>query len=326
MEIGLIGLGNMGTAIAVLMAGKGHNVLAWEYHASVVKEVNKRHVNTRFLPGVVLPPSIRATADLEQVVGSCDTLCIAIHTIFFREVLVPFSNRLAPGSLVVNLAKGIEEDTCKTPSQVLGEIFPQARVVVLSGPTIANEFSLGCPAAAVIAGESMEDLHRAASFLDTESFRTRFSGDVIGVEWGGVLKNVYAIGLGLMDGVGMESLNFKAAFLTRALREMMTFVNALGGDGKTVCSIAGLGDLLATALSLHSHNRRMGELLGQGLTLEEVEREIGVIPEGYRTLKAVLYLAEKHCIFLPLAGSIWDMITGGVSPESVARDFIRLSV
>ncbi len=326
MEVGFVGLGNMGTAVALLVAQKGYGVLAWEYHSSVVEEVNSRHLNSRFLPGVALPESLVATSDLGKVVASSQVLFIAIHSPFLKDTLGPVSSYLSENSLVVSLVKGVEEGSLKTPSRILREIFPQARVVVLSGPTVANEFSYGLPAGAVLAGESKEDLHRVAFLVDTEFFRTRFTGDVIGVEWSGVLKNIYAIGLGMMDGAGVRSLNFKAAFLTRALQEMGDLVSALGGRRETVHYLAGLGDLIATALSEHSHNRRLGELLGQGMDLGEVEKEMGVIPEGYRTLKVALYLGEKYHVPIPVARSIWRVITGEVPPKVMVNNFIKLAV
>jgi glycerol-3-phosphate dehydrogenase (NAD(P)+) len=194
---------------------------------------------------------------------------------------------------------------------------------MLSGPSIANEFARGMPTVVVLAGQDRADLMRVAWTLDTRHFRTRFSDDAIGVELGGVLKNIYAIGLGMFDGQDIRSVNFRSVYLTIALEEMTRMGVAMGAQAETFAYLAGLGDLLATSLSQHSHNRRLGEYLSQGLALGEIQERLGVLPEGFNTLKIALNIAEKLHVSLPLAKGLWDVIHGHLGAEQFIFSFIR---
>jgi glycerol-3-phosphate dehydrogenase (NAD(P)+) len=194
---------------------------------------------------------------------------------------------------------------------------------MLSGPTIANEFARLMPTVVVLAGESRSHLLRVSRLLDNEYFRTRFSDDVIGVELGGVLKNIYAIGLGMLDGKQIRSINFRAVYLTLALEEITRIGVSLGAKIETFLYLSGVGDLLATSLSEYSHNRRMGELLAQGLSLTQIETQMGVAPEGFNTLRSMLYLGEKMHVAMPLAKGLWDVIHGRSSAEKFITSFIR---
>jgi glycerol-3-phosphate dehydrogenase (NAD(P)+) len=194
---------------------------------------------------------------------------------------------------------------------------------MLSGPSIANEFARGMPTVVVLAGAERADLLAVSRVLESRYFRTRFSDDATGIELGGILKNVYAIGLGLFDGKGITSVNFRSVYLTIALEEMTKLGVGLGAKAETFSYLAGLGDLLATSLSSHSHNRRMGELLATGNSLEAVEEQMGVLPEGYKTLRMALDIAEKLHISLPLARGLWDVIHSRVEAETFIFAFIR---
>ena len=179
------------------------------------------------------------------------------------------------------------------------------------------------PTVVVLAGENRADLMAVSQVLDTRHFRTRFSEDAIGVELGGLLKNIYAIGLGIFDGKEITSVNFRAAYLTIALEEMSRIGVALGGQRETFAYLAGLGDLLATSLSGESHNRRMGILLSQGLAAQQIKETMGVLPEGYNTLKVILNIAEKLHVSLPLAKALWDVIHGRLEADHFIFSFIR---
>lgn len=326
MSVGLVGLGNVGTAVANLIAGNGYDVLGWEYHEAVVTEINQQHLNSRFLAGLTLDPRLKATTHLEDVLQTCDIIFIGLPSAFLRRVLEPLSTVVQPDTILVNLAKGIDRNSGLTAFQTLATIFPHNRRIMLAGPAIANEFAHGMPTVVVLAGPHMSDLLPVARLLDNHHFRTRFSDDTIGVELGGILKNVYTIGLGLFDGKQITSVNFRAVYLTIALEEITRIGVAMGGKAETFAYLAGMGDLLATSLSEHSHNRHMGELLAQELTLEQIKDKMGVVPEGYNTMKFVLSLAEKLHVSLPLARGLWETIHGkydtGRFIASFAQDFI----
>jgi glycerol-3-phosphate dehydrogenase (NAD(P)+) len=322
MDAGLIGLGNLGSAIGNLIACNGYSVLGWEHNPAVVEEINRSHTNSRFLPEVELDTNLRATDDLAEVLA-CPVVFIALPSVFIQPTLSPYLAQISTETLLVNMAKGIDGSTGLTSFQTLAMIFPNHPRVMLSGPSIANEFARQMPTVVVLAGESKSDLLKVSRLLDNEYFRTRFSDDAIGVELGGILKNIYAIGLGLFDGKQIKSINFRAVYLTLALEEITRIGVSLGAKIETFLYLSGVGDLLATSLSEHSHNRHMGELLAEGLTLPEIEKEMGVTPEGFNTLRSMLYIAEKMHVAMPLAKGLWDVIHGRVSAEKFISSFIR---
>lgn len=323
MRVGLIGMGNMGTAIANLVAVNGFEVLGWEYNSSVVNEINNQGVNSRYLPGIELDPKLRATNDIASVADFCDLLFIAIPSAFIKATLEPFQGQLPGDQIIVNMAKGIDRDTGLTSFQTIGSIFPGNRKVMLSGPTIANEFARGMATVVVLASERRDDLLQVAQVLDNECFRTRFSDDTIGVELGGILKNIYTIGLGLFDGKEITSVNFRSVYLTIAMEEIALIGVAMGARIETFLYLAGIGDLLATSMSQHSHNRQLGEYLAYGYSLEEIKGKMGVLPEGFNTLQIVLYIAEKMHISLPLAKGLWDVIHGRYQADKFIKAFIK---
>ncbi|MCS6843032.1 MAG: NAD(P)H-dependent glycerol-3-phosphate dehydrogenase [Caldilineales bacterium] len=323
--IGIVGLGNMGAAVAHLITQHDRDVIGWEYDPAVVAEVNQRHTNERFLPGVPLSPRLRATRDVHEVFRGASIVFIALPSRFIQPTLGPVcaAGGVSPDTIVVNMAKGIDAATGLTAFQTVSALFPRNPCVMLSGPSIANEFARGEPTVVVLAGQSLTHLTQVAQVLDSRHFRTRFSHDTMGVELGGVLKNIYAIGLGLFDGLNVGSVNFRAAYLTIALEEMTLLGVAMGARAETFAYLAGLGDLLATSMSEHSHNRRLGELLSQGLSLEQIQAQMGVLPEGYNTLRVALNLAEKLHVNLSLAHGLWSVICGRYTAQQFIYSFIR---
>jgi glycerol-3-phosphate dehydrogenase (NAD(P)+) len=288
-----------------------------------VAEINRAHTNTRFLPGVALNPRLAATSDLGAVFAQCDMVLVALPSAFLRATLEPLREQVRPATLLVNLAKGIERSTGLTTFQMLSALFPSNPRVMLSGPSIANEFAAGMTTVVMIAGPSTVDLLAVARVLDNEHFRVRFSNDAIGVELGGVLKNAYVIGLGMFDGQRIESVNFRSVYLTLALEEMTRIGVSLGARLETFAYLSGMGDLLATALSKDSHNRRLGVLLASGHSLKQIEALMGVLPEGYNTIQTILLIAEKMHVPAPLAKGLWDAINARYSAERFIASFIR---
>jgi glycerol-3-phosphate dehydrogenase (NAD(P)+) len=323
MNIGIIGLGNLGSAVGNMIAANGNAVFGWEHDPAVAREIQEQHTNSRFLAGVQLHPGLQATNALDPVVLNNQVLFISIPSAFIKATLEPYRERIDPRTILVNLAKGIDGVTGLTSFQTIAGLYPHNPKIMLSGPSIANEFTRQLPTVVVLAGKEINELLLVARLLENDYFRTRFSDDEIGVELGGILKNIYAIGLGLFDGKQITSINFRAVYLTLAMEEITHIGVGMGARIETFLYLSGIGDLLATSLSQHSHNRRMGELLAQGLSLSEIEREMGVAPEGYNTLKAILYLAEKLHIAMPLAKGLWDVIHGRYTAERFISSFIR---
>ncbi len=323
MRVGMIGLGNMGSAIANLIAGNGYEVLGWEYNADIVQEINSDHLNSRYLPDIDLHENLSATSELQKVAGQSQIIFVAIPSAFVKPTLEPIRYQMNKDSVLVNMAKGIDGKTGLTSYQTLSLLFPGNSILMLSGPTIANEFARNMPTVVVLAGEHRQDLLSVARLLDNNCFRTRFSDDTTGVELGGILKNIYTIGLGLFDGKDITSVNFRAAYLTIAMEEIAKMGSAMGARIETFLYLAGIGDLLATSLSEHSHNRKMGTYLAQGLSLDEIRSKMGVLPEGYNTLQIILYVAEKLHVSMPLAKGLWDVIHGRYDAEYFIESFIK---
>ena len=323
MQVGMVGLGNFGTAMGNMIAENGYPVLGWNFEGKVVHEINNEHTYRQFLAGVPLDPKLKATLVLEDVFASCNVVFVAIPSVYIQPTLDPLHQQVDESVLLVNLAKGIELDSGLTAFQRLICLFPNNAGVVLSGPSIANEFSRKMPTTVMIAGKEHNHLLTVSKLLDNEHFRTRFSLDVIGVELGGILKNIYAIGLGLFDGKAITSINFRSVYLTIALEEMARIGVGMGADERTFLYLSGMGDLLATSMSEHSHNRQLGVYLAQSLGLAEIKLKMGVFPEGYSTLQAILYIAEKLHVAMPLAKGLWDVIQGRVTAEKFITSFIR---
>jgi len=323
MRVGIIGLGNLGTAIGNLITANGFNVIGWEHNREVAEEINNQHTNTQYLPGIELDSKLTATTDLSMMMQSCQIIFITIPSVFVKPVLQSQRDTVHHHTTLVNLAKGIDKETGLTSFQTISVLFPQNPKVMLSGPSIANEFSRRMPTVVVIAGKNRNDLLKVSHILDNDYFRVRFSEDEVGVELGGILKNIYAIGLGLFDGRGITSIDFRAVYLTIALEEITRIGIGMGARLETFLYLSGIGDLLATSLSEHSHNRRLGELLAQGLSLSEIKNKMGVFPEGYNTLKVILYIAEKLHIAMPLAKGLWDVAHGRYAAENFITDFIK---
>ena len=323
MQVGIIGLGNIGTAIANLIAENGYKIIGWEKNPEVVNEINTKKINSTYLPGINLNPNIIATTELEEVLNISEILFIAIPSIFINQTLKNMKNRINTNCIIVNLAKGIDNTTYFTSCEILSNLFPNNNIVMLSGPSIANEFSKKMPTVVVLAHKNKEVLLTVSKILENEYFRLRFSDDIIGVELGGILKNIYAIGLGILDGKKITSINFRAVYLTMALEEMIKLGSKLKAKPETFYYLSGLGDLIATSLSTHSHNRKLGELLANNLTLAQIKEKMKTLPEGYNTLKIILNISEKYHVPLPLAKSIWEIINQKYPVEKFISLFIK---
>jgi glycerol-3-phosphate dehydrogenase (NAD(P)+) len=327
MKTAVIGSGNMGTALACVLAENGHTVACWDHMPEVVNDIRKNHLNARFLPGVPLPPRVSADLLLNHVVHEAELILVAAPSRYFRQVVHEFSPFAAPHAVVVGAAKGLEPTSGRRMSQVYRDEAAHSveNYVALSGPSIANELARQKPTAVMLASSNPASLHKAADALQNGYFRTETSPDVIGVELGGVLKNIYALGLGLLDGLHQDSVNVKSAFAVLALAEMKLIAVGLGAEEKTLEGLAGLGDLMTTGFSPDSHHRRLGELLAGKMELPDAVNQLGGIePEGVRALFQIQVLAEpgRHfplaelihrCLMEPgfrprFVGEVWKII------------------
>jgi glycerol-3-phosphate dehydrogenase (NAD(P)+) len=321
MRVSIVGLGNLGSAIAYIIAGNGHTVTCWEYDEAVVVEVNNEHRNQRYLPDRVLPESIIATSDVAKVLIDTELVLITLPARFIASVLAEHVDLAGRDIPIVNMAKGIDAQTGETAFQLVSRLFPEQPVVMLAGPSLANELVRGVTTGLVAASPDSDAIARVALALNNQNFFVRGSIDPVGVELGGILKNIYALGLGMFVDPG---LNFIGAYLTQALAEIKALGVALGARADSFDGLSGIGDLIATSLSEHSHNRSMGGLIAQGLSLAEVEEKMGILPEGYHTLGIILPMAERLGVAMPLANLLSAVITGEQSLEGFNKRFTTL--
>ncbi|RKY76686.1 glycerol-3-phosphate dehydrogenase, partial [candidate division KSB1 bacterium] len=266
MKIGILGAGGWGTALSILLSSNGHKVTLWEFQPNVAHVLATKRVNEPLLPGVRIPDEVEITSELEQVVENAEIIVIAVPSHVVRSLTERMRSFSLQDKLVVSVAKGLENETLKRLSEVILENLPQldsAQIVILSGPSHAEEVSRGVPTTVVAASESLESAKKIQRIFTTSTFRVYTNIDVIGVELGGSLKNIIAIAAGISDGVGYGD-NTKAALMTRGLVEITRLGVAMGANPMTFAGLSGMGDLIVTCMSRYSRNRYVGEQIGRG--------------------------------------------------------------
>ena len=316
-HISVIGAGSWGTTIANLLAGKGYAVQLWAREAETARELTEKRSNSHYLPGVALNPGLRAATSLEDAVTSADLLIYAIPAQSLRQVVRCSKPFVAEDVVIVNLAKGLEEGTCSRCSEIVQQELKQSNpVAVLSGPNIAWEVVRGVPSKAVVACSNYRYLSMLQGVFSTPCFRVYENPDLTGTELGGALKNVIAIMAGIGDGLGYGA-NTKSAVITRGLQEMIRIGVVMGGHRETFFGLSGIGDLMATALSEHSRNRRLGESLGRGASLEGAEAALnGRVAEGVQTTKALFEIKSAFNLETPMVETVHRVLFDGLA----ARD------
>lgn len=313
-KIGVVGSGGWGCALASLLAQNGKNVTLWSHTPSVADEINSTHTNERYLPGIPLPSQIRATPDLVDLKNS-DLLIVVVPSKAMRSVALEFAaTSPKPGMAVVSCTKGIEHDSGKLMSQILQECLPSPRLAVLSGPNLAFEVAAHIPAASVIGSAHADLLDPLQHILSSKAFRAYTSDDIVGIQLGGALKNVYAIAAGVCDGFGMGD-NAKAALVTRSLAEMTRLGIALGGRMETFFGLSGVGDLMVTCFSSKSRNRAFGERLGRGEHPEEIISSLSSVAEGVPTSLSAWQCANRFGIDAPITTEVYSVIHKGKPPK-----------
>ena len=319
-KIGIIGSGTWGTAIAVLLRNNGHEVTLWSAIPAEIEEMAKTRTHKN-LPGVTLPEGIIYTADLEEAMKDKNLLVMAVPSVFVRSTAQKMKPFCKEGQLIVDVAKGIEEKSLHTLSQVIKDELPTAQVAVLSGPTHAEEVSRFIPTTCVIGAEAEETACFLQNLFMNESFRIYTSSDVLGIELGGSLKNVIALAAGIADGLGYGD-NTKAALITRGIHEISRLGVAMGGRLQTFYGLTGMGDLIVTCASMHSRNRRAGILMGQGKSMQEAMDEVQMVVEGVYSAKAALILAKKYNISMPITEKINEILFEGKNAKDAVRELM----
>jgi glycerol-3-phosphate dehydrogenase (NAD(P)+) len=306
----------------MLLAKDGGQVALWARDADLAEILRRERQNPRYLPGFTLPSAVRPTSDLSEAVGGAQVLVFAVPAGALREVASAAREHLKVQPLVISAAKGLEADGSR-PSQVLQATLGECcgQIVVLSGPNLALELAREIPTATVVASPSADAAKQAQALFMRPSFRVYTNRDVTGVELGGALKNVYAIGAGISDGMGFGD-NSKAAFITRGLAEMVRLGTALGAEERTFMGLSGVGDLFATAASHLSRNWRVGQGLAQGKPLPQILQELKQVAEGVPTTFAVCGLAERLGIEMPIAQTLRAVLDGRLNPQEAIRQLM----
>ena len=313
-KISIIGVGSWGTALAVVLGKKGHDVAVWDIDAELLARINENRENKRYLPGILLGDSIRVVSDISDLVYAADMVVFAVPAQHFRTAAQTVSLHIKSDIPIVNVAKGIEQKTLKTISQISSEILSGNPFAVLSGPSHAEEVGQGMPSTLVAAAEDLALAEYVQDVFMTSRFRVYTNTDVLGVELGGALKNVIALGAGISDGLGFGD-NAKAAMMTRGMVEIARLGEKMGGKRETFFGLSGIGDLIVTCTSEHSRNRRCGIMIGQGAKPEEAAAKVGMVVEGIHTAAAACDLAQRVQAEMPITEQVYRIIKGGVNAE-----------
>ena len=324
-RVGIAGTTSWGTTLAILLARRGLDVRLWARIEEEAARLRNDGENARFVPGVELPAGLSVTSDPAAAFGDADLAIIAVPSRTFRQNVRAIGSALADGAVIVSATKGLETDSGLRMSQVLAEELPadaHARICALSGPNLAREILQGAPSSTVIASQDRRSAARAQALITSPRFRVYTNDDIAGVEFGGALKNIIAIGSGICDGLGFGD-NAKAAFMTRGMAEITRLGVAGGANPITFAGLAGMGDLVATCSSRLSRNHHVGEELAKGKTLEQIRAEMTNLAEGVDTTAAALLLAERLDVDMPITRATHDVLFGRVDLDRAISELME---
>lgn len=321
--ITVLGAGSYGTALAICLARNGNPITLWGRNAAEIALMQQQRLNQKYLPDIPLPPSLSLTADLASAIQQSRDILVVVPSHAFADTLKQIKPLLAPDARVAWATKGLEPETGRLLQEVAREILgEQVSLAVLSGPTFAKEMAAGLPTAISLSSTDPEFIRQLSDLLHcAKTFRVYTNSDFIGVQLGGAVKNVIAIGAGMADGIGFGA-NARTALITRGLAEMCRLGCALGAQKDTFMGMAGLGDLVLTCTDNQSRNRRFGLLLGQGKDVEEAMQSIGQVVEGYRNAKEVFNLAQRVGVEMPITEQIYQVLYQGKNVKLAAQDLL----
>lgn len=320
-KISVLGAGSWGTALALLLHNNGHEVTLWSALEDEVKMLREKREHASKLPGVKLPETMEITVDLEKSLSDPDVAVLAVPSPFTRATahrMAPFTKK---GQIIVNVAKGVEENTLMTLSEIISQEIPQADVCVLSGPSHAEEVGKGIPTTCVVSAEKRATAEYLQGIFMSPVFRVYTTSDILGVELGGALKNVIALAAGTADGLGYGD-NTKAALITRGIAEIARLGTKMGARMETFYGLSGMGDLIVTCASVHSRNRKAGYLMGKGYTMKEAMDEVKMVVEGVYSAKAAKSLAEKYQVEMPIIQEVNKVLFEEKPAAEAVRDLM----
>ncbi|MGL4990407.1 MAG: NAD(P)H-dependent glycerol-3-phosphate dehydrogenase [Sarcina sp.] len=309
-----IGAGSFGTSLAVLLGNKGYEVSLWDRNKTVIDEINTKRTNDKYIENLIIPSKVTAYEDVKEALKGSKFVVLAVPSHVIRNVVNNIKMYIEDDAILINIAKGIEEGTNKRLSEVVQEELPTHTVVVLSGPSHAEEVAQLLPTTLVASSTCMESARKVQDLFMDKNFRIYTNDDVIGVEIGGAVKNIIALAAGISDGIGYGD-NSKAALMTRGMYEIAKVGIALGGRAETFYGLTGIGDLIVTCTSMHSRNRRAGILIGKGHTLNEAVTEVGMIVEGVKACKAFHELQKTVDVSMPITELLYKVLFEDLSAK-----------
>lgn len=320
-KVGIIGAGSWGTALAKNLANNGHQITIWSIMEDEITMLKEHKEQLDKLPGVKLSETTEFTCNMEETIVGKDLLVLAVPSIFTRSTAKSMAPYVSEGQIIVCVAKGIEDDTLMTLTEVVEEEIPAADVCVLCGPSHAEEVGAGLPTTVVAGAKTRKVAELVQDTFMNEAFRVYTSPDVLGMELGGSLKNVIALAAGMADGLGYGD-NTKAALITRGISEITRLAVAMGAKQETLNGLTGIGDLIVTCQSEHSRNRKAGMLMGQGMTMDEATREVKMVVEGVYSAKAALALAKKYYVTMPIIEQVNLVLFENKSAKDAVTDLM----
>lgn len=320
-HITVLGAGSWGTALSVVLAQNGHQVMLWSHREEEAKRMQEEREQASKLPGVLLPENITVTGNMEAALKGNDAVILAVPSTAIRSTAAKLREYVPSGQMIVCVAKGIEDETFLTLTEIIEEEIPGVRACVLSGPSHAEEVGRQMPTTVVAGAKKKEDALYIQDIFMNSYFRVYTSPDVIGIEMGGALKNVIALAAGIADGLGYGD-NSKAALITRGISELTRLGAALGGKTETFSGLTGVGDLIVTCTSIHSRNHRAGELIGKGYTAKEAMDEVKMVVEGVNSAKAALKLARKKGVNVPIIEKINAVLFEDKKAEDAVKELL----
>ena len=322
-KVGIIGAGSWGCALARHLYNNGNQITVWSVLEDEIQMLKECHEQKEKLPGVILPEDMEFTTDLEAAVADKDVLVLAAPSPFTRSTAAKMAPFVKDGQKIVNVAKGIEEATLMTLSEIIEQEIPNADVAVLSGPSHAEEVGKGIPTTIVVGSKNKETAEFLQNLFMSKVFRVYISSDIIGIELGAALKNVVALAAGMADGLGYGD-NTKAALITRGIAEIARLGIHMGGRIETFYGLTGIGDLIVTCASMHSRNRRAGILIGKGASMEEAMEQVKMVVEGVYSAKAGYALSQKYQVSMPIIEQVNEILFKGKSAsEAVSELMLR---
>ncbi|MBI1803561.1 MAG: NAD(P)H-dependent glycerol-3-phosphate dehydrogenase [Ignavibacteriae bacterium] len=324
MRITVLGAGSWGTTLAILLSYNAHEVVLWAHRDEHARSLLEHRENRRLLPGIPIPEDVTITSDIEAAVHQTELIVSAVPAQFVRSVASNLTQRDFSNIVIVNVAKGIENDSLMTMSEVLVDVLPTVKrdnVVTLSGPSFAEEVARQVPTAVVASSSDLQTAKLTQRIFITPYFRVYSSNDIRGVELAGSVKNVIAIGAGIADGAGFGD-NTKAAIMTRATVEIARLGQCLGAQPQTFAGLSGIGDLIVTCMSKHSRNRHVGEEIGKGRKLSDVLAEMEMVAEGVATTRSIHDLSRKHNVDLPISQAVYEILFEDKDPIIATSDLM----